>query len=74
MITGELPLEGAMKIQEALLPLGYMVLGYDESSKFGIATIHLGIYDPTFRKSPNNPSEISNVGMDEPDNGLHGTE
>jgi hypothetical protein len=64
----ELPLERAMRIQEALKPLGYAVHGFTED---GLVTVVLrpGWTFP-YRKSSDIPGEIGDVGVKEPDNGL----
>jgi len=48
-VTGKLPIEEAMKIQEALNPLGYIVYGYKQEDRPGKITIFLE-YDYPFVK------------------------
>jgi hypothetical protein len=69
----KLPLEEAMRIQEALKPFGYVVYGYRDSecteNNLVAIDLHYGGAFP-FRKSPNVPGEVGDIGLNESDNGL----
>jgi hypothetical protein len=72
-----LPIEEAIKIQDALKPLGYMVHGFRDGrcSESGLVTIELrpgGAFP--FRKDMNITTEIGDVGFNEPDDSFKGTE
>jgi hypothetical protein len=66
----DLPVYEAVRIQEVLRPLGYAVSGYQAGP---VVTVELlpGRTLP-YRKSPDYPVGIADVGMNEPDNSLTG--
>jgi hypothetical protein len=71
------PVNEAMKIQEAFKPLGYMVHGYRDGwvTKSRLVTVELRTDGARpYRKRLDYPGDICDVGVNEPDNGLHGAE
>ena len=71
-----LPLNKAIKIQEALLPLGYTVLDFQQRSLSSMSDISLRLTDRVIKTPLINPSDVfrnKDCGFNNPDNSVEGS-